>query len=101
MSNITVVIDNHMCQCNDTNIHIVDSYQIPNNKIKPFLNRMLKKINGRIIYKRTIDSWEKEWIAHNRMYKLGLYRSHTKDVDLDEDESKGRLFVYKVLGEKL
>ena len=31
------------------------------------------------------QSYINEIIAHNRLYKLGLFRSRTKDADLEED----------------
>ncbi len=49
-------------------------------------------------YKRTNESWIQEWRAHNLLYKLHLFESHTKDTDLEERESKFRLFCYKILG---
>lgn len=48
--------------------------------------------------KRDIDSWIREWKAHNRLYRLGIYRSHTKDCDLNEDEKWWRLWFYGILG---
>lgn len=48
--------------------------------------------------KRSLQSWMKEWKAHNRLYKLGLFKSHTKDCDLEENEKKHRLMVYEILG---
>ena len=46
-----------------------------------------------IIFKRSLDSMIDEWKAHNLLYKFGLFRSHTKDVDID-NESKYRKFFY-------
>ena len=34
--------------------------------------------------------------SNNGPYKIGLFRSHTKDVDID-NESKCRKFFYKIL----
>ena len=48
--------------------------------------------------KRSLKSWIKEWKAHNRLYKLGLFRSHTVDCDLEENEKLHRLIAYQVLG---
>lgn len=49
-----------------------------------------------IIFKRSLYSMIDEWKAHNLLYKFGLFRSHTKDVDID-NESKCRKFFYKIL----
>lgn len=40
--------------------------------------------------KRSLKNLKREWISHNRMYKLHLFRSHTKDCDF---ESKQKLWV--------
>jgi hypothetical protein len=47
---------------------------------------------------RTLQSYVKETKAHNRLYKLGLFRSHTKDVDLEENIEKKTECVWKILG---
>ena len=36
-----------------------------------------------MVYKRWMWSLRCEWAVHNVLYKLGLWRSHTKDVDLN------------------
>ena len=48
--------------------------------------------------RRSFNSWLKEWVAHNRLYKLGLFNSHTKDCDLEENEKWWRLLAYQFLG---
>ena len=48
--------------------------------------------------KRSLKSWVKEWKAHNRLYRLGLFRSHTRDCDLEENEKIHRLIAYQILG---
>lgn len=48
-------------------------------------------------YKRTLDQWEKELISHIILYRLNLFKDHTIDTDLDEDESKCRLLMYNIL----
>lgn len=48
--------------------------------------------------KRSLRSWIKEWKTHNRLYRLGLFRSHTRDCDLEENEKLHRLIAYQLLG---
>lgn len=48
--------------------------------------------------KRSLGSWIKEWKTHNRLYRLGLFRSHTRDCDLEENEKLHRLIAYQILG---
>jgi len=47
---------------------------------------------------RSLKSYVREWRAHNRLYKLGLFKSHTKDVDLNVNESIFRRILYFFLG---
>ena len=47
---------------------------------------------------RTLKSYIKETKAHNRLYKLGLFRSHTKDVDLEENIESWKEAVWFMLG---
>ena len=46
---------------------------------------------------RTIKSCVNEWIAHNRLYKLGLFRKACKDCDLTKGESRFRRICYWIL----
>ena len=100
MNNNTLyfAISHCKCTCTSTNIHIENSYIIPNNEVERFLRVALDVIDGEFTYRRSLDSWVREWVAHNRLYKLGLFRKHTKDLDLDEFESKFRLFIYNIIG---
>ena len=81
----------------EKNIRIVNSFKI--NKIKDMI-LILRIFQIRTGYKskRSLRSWIKEWKAHNRLYKLGLFKSHTKDCDLEENEKWWRLLVYQFLG---
>lgn len=47
---------------------------------------------------RTKSSYVSEWKAHNRLYNLGIARSHTKDVDLEENLSKKTEIIWRILG---
>ena len=47
---------------------------------------------------RSLPSYLREWRAHNLLYGLGLFRSHTADVDLDAGEPLWRRAIYWALG---
>ena len=84
-------------QYNESNVRIVDSYK----QTSPFLMEyILKRFREKTGYcsKRSLKSWLKEWKTHNRLYRLGLYRTHTKDCDLEENEKLHRLIIYQILG---
>lgn len=84
-------------QYNSENVKIIDSYKIIN---KEYMEVILKAFIEKTGYKskRSIKSWIKEWTAHNRLYRLGLYKSHTEDTDLEENEKIHRLLIYQILG---
>lgn len=75
------------------NIKLIDSYKITDKR------KMIFNLNCLPLYKinRSQDSCLNEWIAHNRLYRLGLFRKNTKDCDLTANESKFRRLCYWIL----
>lgn len=75
------------------NIKIIDSYLVTDKKrMIEYLNQLpLEKVN------RSFKSCLNEWIAHNRLYNLGLFKNHTSDCDLTQGESKFRKAFYWIL----
>ena len=75
------------------NIKIINSYKITNKRLmKLYLYCMpLNKVN------RSFESCLNEWIAHNRLYKLGLFKERCKDCDLTMNESIFRRICYWLL----
>lgn len=75
------------------NIKIINSPKIKTKKeMSEFLDTVpLEKVN------RTKKSSMNEWIAHNRLYQLGLFKTHTCDCDLTKDESLFRRVCYWIL----
>ena len=82
---------------NEENVRIKDSYKI---RTKEYMKLILTQFKIRTGFKskRSIDSWIKEWKSHNRLYRLGLFRKHTVDCDLEENEKFHRLIVYEIIG---
>lgn len=75
------------------NCHIVNSYKIKNEKVmREFVEQHLTQPP---FNKRSVRSYVNEWRAHNLLYELGLFVSHTKDVDLDVGDKRG--FLYAIL----
>lgn len=82
------------------NIKIINSYQITNKeKMREILLKALEKATEEG-YKtdRTLKALVKEWVSHNRLYQLHLFRGHTRDADFEANESRFRRFVYFFLG---
>lgn len=88
-----------MIQYSKTNVHIKNSYAIKDDNLKKkFLDLIIMK--GKLLgfeYKRTFNSWLHEWKAHNTLYNWGYKRERTADVDLNEDESFLKRFIYSIL----
>ena len=72
-------------------------YKLKN--IKRFiLNIMDERYKLGYSINRSIDSYIKETKAHVRLYKLGLFRSHTRDCDLEENQDNKLSIIYKIIG---
>lgn len=92
------VIYNLECDCTDTNIHIKDSYKIKDSDVLSFLKYLKEcKLKENFTYKRSLKSMEIEWIAHNILYRKGLFIDNTKDVDINEDETIIRKVCYYII----
>ena len=81
-------------------IHIEDSYLISKNEFVNELKKIEDSSIGQIdVFKcRTYKSLEKEWAVHNLCYNLHLFRSHTKDVDLNYPQIWYEPFLYNIFG---
>ena len=81
-------------------VRIKDSSKIRDTKNMLIILNIVRNVaakNG-IKFQRNNKSWIQEWKTHNLLYKLHLFVDHTRDTDLEENESKFRLFCYKILG---
>lgn len=72
---------------NEWDTQIVDSYKV---KKRKDMKAILALIKAKIpmtdaINRLNVNSMIREWRAHNLLYALGIARSHTKDVDLNEN----------------
>ena len=65
----------------ENNTHIEDSYKATDLNLEVgYIIR--ERYIRHLLTTRSFDSYVREWKAHNRLYKLGLFKSHTKDCDL-------------------
>lgn len=79
------------------NTHVEDSYKSTDIGLEVCYIIRERYVRG-LPQTRTFDSYVREWKAHNRLYKLGLFRSHTKDVDLEEPSNIFKEFIWLILG---
>lgn len=68
---------------NDYVLHIGDSYKISKKLFGSALADVEEKHPSLKVWKRSKGSLKKEWACHNLLYRLGMWKSRTKDVDLD------------------
>ena len=67
-------------------ITIYDSYKVKNESDMLTLFTKIRYEHPKddcIINRRSFNSMVNEWKAHNLLYDLNLFKSHTKDLDLD------------------
>lgn len=81
---------------------IKNSYLLNDNEaIKHLLNIVHKFPEYKTLqeagYSRTFNSEFREWKAHNFLYRIGYKKDRTRTVNIDQNETKLRLFVYKIL----
>ena len=79
---------------------IYDSYLIANKDVPSRIDNILltRKCIKNLPTKRSRRSYIAETKAHNRMYKLGLFKKHTKNCDLEEDIKLWKEIIYFIIG---
>lgn len=83
----------------ETYTKVYDSYQYSNEEIEQAVEEIMRKRKELgLPVTRTKSSYISEWKSHNRLYKLGIQRSRTKDVDLEEEIDQTRNFLYSIFG---
>ena len=79
------------------NTKIMDSYKIK--EIEKYVDLIIEeRIKLKYPITRSKSSYIAEWKAHNKLYRLRIKRTHTKDVDLEENINKCQEICYKILG---
>lgn len=84
------------------NIHIKDSHKLYSRQaVEEALNYIHSTVEYQEFvdagYTRTYKSQLNEWRAHNVMWSWGYKRSQTGSVDLDQNESNLRKFLYSII----
>ena len=82
-----------------TNTHITDSVTV---KSKADMRRFLEKVRESVspdmaVCRRDMESMVREWRAHNFFYHFRVFRSRTKDVDLELRQSWWRELFCRVV----
>ena len=83
----------------ETYTKVYDSYKYSNEEIEQAVEEIMQKRKELgLSVTRTKSSYISEWKSHNRLYRLGVQRSRTKDVDLEEEINQTRNFLYSIFG---
>lgn len=78
---------------------VYDGYKYTNSEIKQAVKLIIEKRKELgLPVTRTESSYVNEWITHNRLYKLGIEKNRTRDVDLEENIDSIRNFLYSIFG---
>ena len=93
-------ISGYKCDLTDSNTKIYDSYKLRNDAQITCLVVMIIRTRRALNLKITRDTkcYVREIKAHNKLYKMGLFKSHTKDTDLEEPISKNKRLIFNVIG---
>lgn len=85
----------------NVNLAIINSYKIKN---KADMKNILYKIMNQEsehkfdVFKRSVKGMVQEWRAHNIIYNLGLFRTHTCTVDLEANQKWIFKIIWKIIG---
>lgn len=102
---INVVANDITLKCSVTNncIHIENSWRISKKNIMKYvLLYIMEKFSnkqeyaGWYINTGNINTMVNEWRGHNLLYKLGLFKSHTRDVDITNN-NKAQNIIWLIL----
>ena len=82
-----------------TNTHILDSYKVrTKDEMREYLQRLRDiGIEQMAVNRRDMESMVREWRSHNLFYLLHVFRSRTRDVDLELNQSKLRELFCRVV----
>lgn len=82
------------------NTHIEKSHEVINKQImEQYILWIIEERKARKYpITRTKKSYMREWLGHNLLYKLGLFKRHTESVDLNENNSVIEELIWWIIG---
>lgn len=82
----------------DDNLHIIDSYKVPKKNFVRELSSAKNLHPSSGVWNRSFNSLKKEWGVHNALYAIGIFRSRTKDADLNYPQKWYVKLAYALAG---
>lgn len=82
----------------ENRIKILESWMMSKEEFLSILDEIQKLYPNHVAFKRTRRSMILEWEAHNLLYRLGIKKDKTADVDLDYPQPWTKRLGYKILG---
>ena len=80
------------------NTHILNSYLVKSKaEMRDYLHRLRDVAAENAVNRRDMESMVREWRSHNLFYFLHVFRSRTKDVDLELNQSWPRELFCRVV----
>ncbi|MBQ6771497.1 MAG: hypothetical protein IJP44_11050 [Bacteroidales bacterium] len=80
------------------NTHILNSYLVKSKaEMRDYLRRLRDVAAENAVNRRDMESMVREWRSHNLFYFLHVFRSRTKDVDLELNQSWPRELFCRVV----
>ena len=81
---------------------VTNSYLLSNDEVEKVASEIEYsrscKFDWKCIYLRNKKSYINEIKAHNNLYKMGLFKRHTIDTDLEEKITIIKKIIYFILG---
>ena len=94
-----VMIENMMCDVEKDLTTIHHSYLMDDKEVDKLIDEIIKyREKKKYKVTRSKRSYVREVKAHNRLYKLGLFESHTMHSDLEENIVWWKDIFYWVIG---
>ena len=82
-----------------TNTHITDSVMVKSkDDMRHFLTQIRESVSPDMaVCQRDLESQVREWRSHNLFYQLHVFRSRTRDVDLELKQTWWRELFCRVV----
>lgn len=88
-----------MIQVFEDNIQIIDSYKVSKTNFAEILDKIWSDLpDHKVVKTRKKRFVQREWAVHNLCYKLGIYRSRTKDLDINSPLKIQEAITYALFG---